>query len=125
MADIDSVQKKKCTHQNSGKRADLLVRSTDIEITDRSKGSRTQFVLDIKVVTMVNGKGSWQEPRTSIRRNLKTLVYCKLRLKSIASLRLSMLVLDTSFLVRVLVLLARLLSDICGLLSGWNSASMP
>ena len=70
-------------------------------------------------------KAVGRKPRTSIRRNLKTLVYCKLKLKSIASLRLNMLVLDTRFLVRVLVLLVRLLSDIGGLLPGWNSASMP
>ena len=63
VVDIDTA-KKKFTHHRSGKRADLLVRSTDIEITDRAKGSglaRTQFVLDVKVIAMVNGKGSWQE----------------------------------------------------------------
>ena len=64
VVDIDAAMKKKCTHLNSKKRGDMLVRSKDIEITDKAKGhgvSRTQFVVDVKIVAMLDGKGSWNE----------------------------------------------------------------
>jgi hypothetical protein len=64
VVDIDAAMKRKCTHLNSKKRGDMLVRSKDIEITDKAKGhgvARTQFVVDVKIVAMMDGKGLWNE----------------------------------------------------------------
>ncbi len=128
MVDIDTEK----VHTSKLMKADLLVRSTDIEIIDRSKGSglvRTQFVLDIKVVAKVNGKGNWQETCNSHKpqfENPGNAASSSSKIK--ASMRLIMLVLDTvssRLLVLILVLLVRLLSGICGLLPGWNSTSVP
>ena len=43
---------------------DILVRTTDLEITDRALGhgcSRKQFVIDVKTVAMVDSNGDWGE----------------------------------------------------------------
>ena len=64
VVDIDAAMKRKCTHLNSKKRGDMLVRSKDLEITDKAKGhgvARTQFVVDVKIVAMMDGKGFWKE----------------------------------------------------------------
>jgi hypothetical protein len=45
-------------------RGDILVHTTDLEITDRVQGhgcSREQFVFDVKTVAMVDGSGDWKE----------------------------------------------------------------
>ena len=64
VVDIDAAMKRKCTHLNSKKRGDMLVRSKDLEITDKAKGhgvARTQYVVDVKIVAMMDGKGLWKE----------------------------------------------------------------
>ncbi len=58
--DIDAAMRRQCTHSTSQARGDILVRTTDLEITDRvhSHGSsRLQFVIDVKTVAMVDGHG--------------------------------------------------------------------
>ena len=64
VVDIDAAMRRQCTHVNSQARGDILVRATDVEITDRVQGqgcSRKQFVLDVKTVAMVDGNGNWGE----------------------------------------------------------------
>jgi hypothetical protein len=55
--------RRQCTHLNSQARGDIiLVRTTDLEITDKVQGhcsSRTQFVIDVKTVAMVDSNGVW------------------------------------------------------------------
>ena len=56
--------RKQCSHHNCQARGDILVRSTDVEITDCSAGhgyARKQYVLDIKTVAMVDSHGHWGE----------------------------------------------------------------
>jgi hypothetical protein len=48
VVDIEAAMLRQCTHQNSQVRGDILVSTTDLEITDRAQGhncSRKQFVL--------------------------------------------------------------------------------
>ena len=62
--DVDAAMRRQCTHVNSQARGDILVRASDVEITDRVQGqgcSRKQFVLDVKTVAMVDGNGNWGE----------------------------------------------------------------
>jgi len=64
VVDMDATMRRQCTHINSQARGDLLVRTTDLEITDRAQRhhtSRKQFVIDVKTVSMVDGNGAWQE----------------------------------------------------------------
>ena len=64
VVDLDAAMLRQCTHVNSQARGDILVRATDVEITDRVQGqgcSRKQFVLDVKTVAMVDGNGNWGE----------------------------------------------------------------
>jgi hypothetical protein len=71
VVDIDSAMRKQCTHHNSQARGDILVRSTDLEITDCAAGhgcARKQYVLDIKTVAMVDSHGNWGE-RWNAREN--------------------------------------------------------
>ena len=56
--------RRQCTHVNSQARGDILVRTTDLEITDRAQGqecSRKQFVIDVKTVAIVDSNGDWGE----------------------------------------------------------------
>ncbi len=51
--DKDATVRRQCTQA----RGDLLVRTTDLEITDRAQRhhtSRKQFVIDVKTVSMVD-----------------------------------------------------------------------
>jgi hypothetical protein len=84
VVDIDAAMKKKFTHLNSMKRGDMLVRSKDIEITDKAKGhgvSQTQFEIDVKIVAMLDGKGllllkaRGMKPGTRMKVNL-TILAC-------------------------------------------------
>ena len=56
---------RQCSHADSqASRGDILVRTNDLEITDRVQGhccSRKQFVFDVKTVAMVDGSGDWGE----------------------------------------------------------------
>ena len=64
VVDVDAAMRRQCTHVNSQARGDILVRASDVEITDRVQGqgcSRKQFVLDVKTVAMVDGNGNWGE----------------------------------------------------------------
>ncbi len=45
-----------CTVHISQLLRDILVRTTDLEITDRVQGQK-QFVIDVKAVAMVDGNG--------------------------------------------------------------------
>ena len=75
--DIDAAMRRQCTHVNSQARGDILVRATDVEITDRVQGqgcSRKQFVLDVKTVAMVDGNGNWGERWILIQINMSILV---------------------------------------------------
>uniref|UniRef100_A0A7S0MI74 Uncharacterized protein n=1 Tax=Cryptomonas curvata TaxID=233186 RepID=A0A7S0MI74_9CRYP len=129
VVDIDAAMKKKCTHLKSQKRGDMLVRSKDIEITDRAKGhgiSRTQFVLDVKIVAMLDGKGV-MKTGMPIKVNLTIPEWSKLRLKNFANMRNRMLRLDSVFSLLLAPVLVPLVSQqcaTCGLLLGWNSVRM-
>jgi hypothetical protein len=60
VVDIDAAMRHQCTHLSSQARGDILVRTADLEITDRAQGhgsSRKQFVIDVKTVAMVDGTG--------------------------------------------------------------------
>ena len=64
VVDIDAAMRRQCTHLTSQARGDILVRTTDLEITDRAQShgsSRRQFVIDVKTVAMVDGNGVWGE----------------------------------------------------------------
>ncbi len=64
VVDIDAAMRRQCTHLNSQARGDILIRSTDLEITDCAQGygcSRKQFVIDVKTVAMVDSNGQWGE----------------------------------------------------------------
>ena len=64
VVDMDATMRRQCTHINSQTRGDLLVRTTDLAITDRAArhhASRKQFVIDVKTVSMVDSNGAWQE----------------------------------------------------------------
>ncbi len=53
VVDIDAAMRRQCTHLNSQARGDILVRTADLEITDKAQGygsSRKQFVIDVKPV---------------------------------------------------------------------------
>ena len=57
------TETRQCIHSTS-QASDILVRTTDLEITDRAQShgfSRLQFVLDVKTVAMVGGHGDWGE----------------------------------------------------------------
>ncbi len=60
VVDIDAAMKRHCTHHNSQAWGEILVRTTDLEITDHVHGhccSRKQFVIDVKTVAMVDSNG--------------------------------------------------------------------
>ena len=62
VVDIDADMRRQCTHFNSQVRADILVRFTDLEITNCALGygcSRKQFVIDVKIVAMVDSSVKW------------------------------------------------------------------
>ena len=64
VVDIDAAMRRQCTHLSSQARGDILICTTDLEITDRAQGhcsSRKQFVIDVKTVVMVDGTGVWGE----------------------------------------------------------------
>jgi hypothetical protein len=64
VVDIDAAMRRQCTHFNSQARGDILIRSTDLEITDCALGygcPRKQFVIDVKTVAMVDSNGKWGE----------------------------------------------------------------
>ncbi len=60
--DVDAAMLLQCTQVNSEAQEDILVRATNVEITDQVQGqgcSRKQFVLDVKTVAMVGGNCNW------------------------------------------------------------------
>ena len=64
VVDMDATMRRQYTHINSQAPGDFLVRTTDLQITDRAQGhntSRKQFVLDVKTVAMVDSNGAWRE----------------------------------------------------------------
>jgi hypothetical protein len=71
VVDLDAAMRRQCTHLTSQARADILVRTNELAITDRVQGhgsARKQFVIDVKTVAMVDGNGVWDErwnPATS------------------------------------------------------------
>ncbi len=65
---FDAAMLLQCTHVNSQALGDILVRATDVEITDQVQGkgsscsgsqARKQFVLDVMTVAMVDCNSTW------------------------------------------------------------------
>ena len=64
VVDLDAAMRRQCTHLTSQARGDILVRTNEVEITDRAQGhgtARKNFVIDVKTVAMVDGNGVWDE----------------------------------------------------------------
>jgi hypothetical protein len=117
VVDIDAVMRRQCTHVTSQAcRGDILVRSVDQEMTDRTQGHccfRRQFVLDVQTVAMVDGNWVLEERWNSVT-NKHENPGCQ---RSIASTKLNMHKLDTAwwlFCALALVPWDHLLSAIYG-----------
>ena len=64
VVDIDAAMHRQCTHHNSQARGDILVRTTELEITDKAQGhysARKQFLIDVKMVAMVDSAGALRD----------------------------------------------------------------
>ncbi len=64
VVDIDADMLRQCTHYNTKALGDILVRTTDLEITDPSQGcccSRKQFAIDVKNVALIDSNGTLGE----------------------------------------------------------------
>ncbi len=66
VVDLYAAMLCQCTHLTSQAQArgDILVRTNEVEITDRAQGhctARRQFVIDVKTVEKVDGNSVWDE----------------------------------------------------------------
>ncbi len=95
--DIDAAMLRQCTRVNSQARGDMLVRATDVEITDRVQGqgcSRKQFALDVKTVAMVDGNSNWGERWDADTNKYVNPGMLDAEQKNIESMKLNTLTLD-------------------------------